>query len=135
MVFDTQSVKTTPVGGERGFDGYKKINGRKRFLLVERPRPVRCRCGAKNTLGLLLLVKLVPANTAETTAAKISLENVNEVFNMITLAWADQRPCPLGASYGQERIWRGATANLVKRLVGLGSRVNKRNFQTRQSRF
>jgi putative transposase len=77
VVFDTQSVKTTPVGGERGFDGYKKISGRKRFLLVD-------------TLGLLLLVKIVPANIAETKAAMSGLEKVKEVFSMVTLAWADQ---------------------------------------------
>ena len=29
--FDTQSVRTTPTGGVRGFDGYKRVNGRKRF--------------------------------------------------------------------------------------------------------
>ena len=77
VVFDTQSVKTTPVGGERGFDGYKKISGRKRFLLVD-------------TLGSLLLVKIVPANMAETKAAMAGLEKVNEVFSTVTLAWADQ---------------------------------------------
>jgi putative transposase len=103
VVFDTQSVKALHGGEERGFDGYKRVNGRKRFLLVERPKPVRCWCGAKNTLGLLLLVKVIPGNTAETKAAMIGLERVNEVFDMVQLAWADQRPCPSGASYGQDR--------------------------------
>jgi hypothetical protein len=32
---DSQSVKRTGVGGERGYDGGKKVKGRKRHLLVD----------------------------------------------------------------------------------------------------
>lgn len=42
-VLDSQSVKTTSVGGIRGYDGAKRLSGRKRRLLVD-------------TLGLLLTV-------------------------------------------------------------------------------
>jgi putative transposase len=34
-IIESQSVKTTAVGGVRGYDRAKKVNGRKRHLLVE----------------------------------------------------------------------------------------------------
>ena len=48
-VIDSQSVKTSPQGGPKGFDAGKKVKGRKRHLLVD-------------TLGLLLAVIVHPAN-------------------------------------------------------------------------
>jgi hypothetical protein len=32
---DGQSVKTTEVGGTRGFDAFKRVKGRKRHILVD----------------------------------------------------------------------------------------------------
>ena len=53
------------------------LRPRQRFLLVD-------------TLGLLLSVKVVPANTAETVAAMRGLGMLGESYEGVRLAWADQ---------------------------------------------
>jgi putative transposase len=48
-IIDSQSVKTTSVGGARGYDGAKKLSGHKRHVFVD-------------TQGLLLRVRVHAAD-------------------------------------------------------------------------
>jgi putative transposase len=77
---DSPSVKTTERGGpERGDDGGKKLNGRKRHLLVD-------------TLGLLLAVLMTSAGLDDGSAAPIVLGSItpHDCPRLVTI-FADQK--------------------------------------------
>ena len=77
-IIDSQSVKSTEVSDERGYDAGKKVNGRKRHILVD-------------TIGLITAVMVLPANIQDRDAAKhlLPLALGQRTRNRIKHIWAD----------------------------------------------
>jgi putative transposase len=95
---DSQSVKTTEIAGERGYDAGKKVKGRKRHILVD-------------TLGLLLLVVVHAASIQDRDGAKRVLEKVPGRFTRLARIWAD------GGYAGQLVQWVKESNQCVLEIV------------------
>jgi len=76
---DTQTVKSTEMGGSVGYDGGKKIKGRKRHILVD-------------TMGLLLAVVVTAANLDDGTYACLVLQKLKmEQYPRLKKIFADNK--------------------------------------------
>lgn len=77
-IIDSQSVKSTECSEERGYDAGKKVNGRKRHILVD-------------TIGLLLCVMVLPANIQDRDGGKQLLAKffAHTPRRRVRCIWAD----------------------------------------------
>ncbi|WP_246645982.1 transposase [Nonomuraea ceibae] len=77
VVVDSQSVKPAETAAKltRGYDAAKKINGRKRHLVVD-------------TRGLLMMVMVTPANLSDRNTARDLLVRLRLLRPQLTLIWA-----------------------------------------------
>lgn len=106
-ILDSQSVKTTAVGGQRGFDAAKHVKGRKRHGLVD-------------TLGLLLAVVVHRADIDERRGAGfvlVRLAKKRVCFLRLAVIFAD-------GGYGGEfetlvKITFGWLLHIVRKPFGL----------------
>lgn len=87
---DSQTVKGSETCGERGYDAGKKIKGRKRHIVVD-------------TLGLLLMVMVLPANIQDRDGARPLLTKVFNTYGSLRCVWGRRRLCRNAGGLGAAR--------------------------------
>lgn len=97
---DAQSVKGADTVGAavRGFDAGKKVNGRKRHVVVD-------------TMGLLLLVMITSAGVQDRDGARTLLDKVKMAVPSLSLLWAD------GGYAGKLVEWAERVAHITVEIV------------------
>ena len=100
-IVDSQSVRTTGVGGnERGFDPAKKVEGRKRHLLVD-------------TEGLVLKAKLHSAKVPDQDGLRLLLESARDKLSRLKHLWVDAGYQGRGRRWAEEIL--GLSVEVVRK--------------------
>jgi putative transposase len=100
-IADSQSAKTTGVGGEqRGYDGGKKVHGRKRHLLVD-------------TEGLVLKAKVHSAKIPEQDGLKMLLGSARAGVSYLKHLWLDAGYEGRGKRWAEEAL--GLRVEIVRK--------------------
>jgi hypothetical protein len=76
-LIDSQSAKTTEQGRSRGYDGGKKLSGRKRHVIVD-------------TQGTLLAAVVHPATVHDRDGARAVLTAAQHATTRLEHSWADR---------------------------------------------
>jgi putative transposase len=101
-IVDSQSAKTTGVGGAaRGYDGGKKVRGRKRHLLVD-------------TEGFELKAKVHSAMVADQDGLRLLLESARSRILRLRHLWLDQGYEGRGKRWVEEEVL-GLSVEIVRR--------------------
>jgi putative transposase len=98
---DSQTAKTTGVGGEqRGYEGNKRVRGRKRHLLVD-------------TEGLLLKAKVHSAKVPDQDGLRLLLESARNGLSCLKQLWLDAGYEGRGKRWAEEAL--GVSVEIVRK--------------------
>ncbi|MFI7469621.1 transposase [Nonomuraea sp. NPDC049377] len=105
-IIDSQSPRAaeTVAAISRGYDAAKKVQGRKRHVIVD-------------TLGLLLVVIITAAGVQDRDGAKPALERLRDWHERISLIWAD-------SAAGKLVTWAKKHLRLTLQIIKRGDDVS-----------